>query len=159
MRYTLPELVITVQTYQDCINLMSIPQTCLFQAFSFVEKHPQLKNDVYVPYAQWLAENDRFEEAQRGESPTGFDIYMTCISLQLSALLLSYQFSANTWSLKPETPDLLYLCHWGPFKILPIHCETWCAGPGWAALPATGWHACMLLITSATSGSDDDYQL
>ncbi|KAK7884869.1 hypothetical protein WMY93_027992 [Mugilogobius chulae] len=34
------------------------------EAFSMVEKHPQFKNDVYVPYAQWLAENDRFEEAQ-----------------------------------------------------------------------------------------------
>lgn len=44
-----------------------------------MEKHPQFKNDVYVPYAQWLAENDRFEEAQRGESPTGFDLNMRFI--------------------------------------------------------------------------------
>uniref|UniRef100_A0A3Q4C0N9 Intraflagellar transport protein 122 homolog n=1 Tax=Mola mola TaxID=94237 RepID=A0A3Q4C0N9_MOLML len=35
------------------------------EAFSLVEKHPQFKNAVFVPYAQWLAENDRFEEAQK----------------------------------------------------------------------------------------------
>uniref|UniRef100_H3DKP0 Intraflagellar transport protein 122 homolog n=1 Tax=Tetraodon nigroviridis TaxID=99883 RepID=H3DKP0_TETNG len=41
------------------------------EAFSFLEKHPQFKNDVYVPYAQWLAENDRFEEAQRAFHKAG----------------------------------------------------------------------------------------
>ncbi|XP_028979707.2 intraflagellar transport protein 122 homolog isoform X3 [Esox lucius] len=41
------------------------------EAFSLVEKHGQFKDDVYVPYAQWLAENDRFEEAQNAFHKAG----------------------------------------------------------------------------------------
>ncbi|NP_998055.1 intraflagellar transport protein 122 homolog [Danio rerio] len=41
------------------------------EAFSLVEKHPQFRDDVYVPYAQWLAEHDRFEEAQRAFHKAG----------------------------------------------------------------------------------------
>ena len=36
------------------------------EAFIIVEKHPELRKLVYLPYAQWLAERDQFAEAQKG---------------------------------------------------------------------------------------------
>ena len=34
------------------------------EALGLIKKHPQLADKVYLPYADWLASNDRFEEAQ-----------------------------------------------------------------------------------------------
>ncbi|XP_065909716.1 intraflagellar transport protein 122 homolog [Dysidea avara] len=34
------------------------------EAFNIIKKHPSFKDDVYLPYATWLVENDRFNEAQ-----------------------------------------------------------------------------------------------
>ncbi|XP_068414767.1 intraflagellar transport protein 122 homolog isoform X2 [Eschrichtius robustus] len=41
------------------------------EAFALGEKHPEFKDDIYVPYAQWLAESDRFEEAQKAFHKAG----------------------------------------------------------------------------------------
>lgn len=36
------------------------------QAFVYAEQQPQHRALVYIPYAHWLAENDKFVQAQKG---------------------------------------------------------------------------------------------
>ncbi|KAL4226474.1 hypothetical protein ACF0H5_014457 [Mactra antiquata] len=53
-------------------------------AFTLVEKHSEYKEDVYVPYAQWLAENDRFEEAQQAFHKAGLQAEAVKVLEQLT---------------------------------------------------------------------------
>jgi intraflagellar transport protein 122 len=41
------------------------------EVFALAEKYPNFKITAYYGYAQWLAENDRFEEAEEGKSKFG----------------------------------------------------------------------------------------
>ena len=66
------------------------------QAFTLVEKHPEYKEEVYVPYAQWLAENDQFEEAQQGLPFFPLFLAKHRFLLQHSILLLLLLFLPST---------------------------------------------------------------
>lgn len=52
----------------DVNNLAVIyVKSCQWEdAFKLVTQYPELREEVYVPYATWLAENERFVEAQQG---------------------------------------------------------------------------------------------
>ena len=49
-----------------CLHDLYLSIFFTWQAFIIADRHKEYRNDVYVPYAQWLAENDKFEEAQQG---------------------------------------------------------------------------------------------
>ncbi|XP_050414597.2 intraflagellar transport protein 122 homolog [Patella vulgata] len=53
-------------------------------AFTLVDKHPEYKEDVYVPYAQFLAENDQFEEAQQAFHKAGLQAEAVKVLEQLT---------------------------------------------------------------------------
>ena len=40
------------------------------EVFAIAKQHPELRKEACFPYAQWLAEVDRFAEAQKGTQYT-----------------------------------------------------------------------------------------
>ncbi|PVD24347.1 hypothetical protein C0Q70_14828 [Pomacea canaliculata] len=79
-------------------------------AFTLVEKHPEYKEDVYVPYAQWLAENDRFEEAQQAFHKAGLqeDAVKVLEQLTVNAVVESRYNDAGYyfWKLSMQCLDI-----------------------------------------------------
>ena len=41
------------------------------EAFALAEKYPEHREQIYVPYAKWLAESDKFVEAQKAFHKAG----------------------------------------------------------------------------------------
>jgi intraflagellar transport protein 122 len=54
----------------DKVLKMFIQSNDWDEVFSIAKLHPELKKEAYFPYAQWLAESDRFAEAQKGKLET-----------------------------------------------------------------------------------------
>lgn len=53
------------------------------EAFLHLHAHPEFKHDVYVPYAKWLAGQDRFDDARRAYRDAGMPDQATRILEQL----------------------------------------------------------------------------
>lgn len=58
------------------------------QAFLLVQTQPQYKALVYIPYAHWLAENDKFVQAQKGKLQFYFPRYAMTKKLVLIKSIL-----------------------------------------------------------------------
>ena len=41
------------------------------EAFALAETYPEHREQIYVPYAKWLAESDKFVEAQKAFHKAG----------------------------------------------------------------------------------------
>lgn len=65
------QLALASEMYQKLGQQASVVQLLVearqwADAFALVDRLPEHKHLVAVPYAQWLAENDRFIDAQKG---------------------------------------------------------------------------------------------
>lgn len=68
----------------ESLILLHVDAKLWDEAFSLVKKHPEYKSKVYFPYAQWLAENDKFEESQMAFHKAGLEAQAVRVLEQLT---------------------------------------------------------------------------
>eukprot|EP00795_Rhopilema_esculentum_P002486 gene2486-18149_t len=72
----------------------------------YVEAHQWEEDDVYVPYANWLAENDRFDEAQAGDIEVEDNILDKFFEFQVKSEIYYVYHSIQRYMDEPFTSQL-----------------------------------------------------
>jgi intraflagellar transport protein 122 len=80
----LVHMYVNAQLWQEVSRVHARRTRVHGQAFAIVNASGQYKDEVYLPYARWLAENDRFEEAQKGYLADSSASICFCYSLSQS---------------------------------------------------------------------------
>ncbi|CAK5048570.1 unnamed protein product [Meloidogyne enterolobii] len=75
------EYIQATSIFQRINDLRSIIQ---MHALALINRNSSLSNDVYLPYARWLAERDRFDEAQIAYNKAGHEKEASLVLEQLT---------------------------------------------------------------------------
>ena len=78
------EIYVSTKNYSKLIEIL-IEREEWDEAFQIIEQHKEHKAEILLPYAQWLATHDRFDEASKAFHEAGFPKYAMRILNNLTA--------------------------------------------------------------------------